>query len=72
MQLHTPDKKRNLLGSREWLIVLFVVGLLGLYLVTAHLNHLLAALPYLFLAACPLMHVFMHRGHGGQDHGDSK
>ncbi|MFC1664851.1 DUF2933 domain-containing protein [Pseudomonadota bacterium] len=22
-------------------------------------------LPYLFLLVCPLMHVFMHRGHGG-------
>jgi hypothetical protein len=22
-------------------------------------------LPYLFFLACPLMHLFMHRGHGG-------
>jgi len=22
-------------------------------------------LPFLFLLACPLMHMFMHRGHGG-------
>jgi hypothetical protein len=26
------------------------------------------ALPYLLLLACPLMHVFMHRGHGGHHH----
>ena len=31
---------------------------------------LLAALPYLLLLACPLMHLFMHRGHGhhGRQH----
>ena len=33
-----------------------------------HRAHLLGALPYLLLLACPLMHIFMHRGHG---HGDS-
>jgi hypothetical protein len=26
-------------------------------------------LPYLILLACPLMHLFMHRGHGGHQHG---
>lgn len=29
----------------------------------AHLDGLLGYLPYLFLLACPLLHVFMHRGH---------
>jgi hypothetical protein len=27
-------------------------------------------LPWLLLAACPLMHLFMHGGHGG--HGDHR
>lgn len=42
----------------------------GFYLVTEHTAHLFGALPYLVLLACPLMHVFMHRGHGhrGQHH----
>jgi len=26
-------------------------------------------LPYLLLLACPLMHLFMHHGHGGHQHG---
>ena len=34
------------------------------YLWQAHTDHVLAVLPFAFLAACPLMHVFMHRGHG--------
>jgi hypothetical protein len=40
----------------------------GFYLLTEHTAHVLGALPYLLLAACPLMHLFMHHGHGG--HGD--
>lgn len=30
----------------------------------AHTGHVLSALPYLLLMACPLMHLFMHGGHG--------
>jgi hypothetical protein len=29
----------------------------------------IAALPWLLLAACPLMHLFMHHGSGHHDHG---
>ncbi len=28
-----------------------------------HQAHILVALPYLFLLACPFMHLFMHHGH---------
>lgn len=38
----------------------------SLYLYVAHKDHVLALLPYVILAACPLMHMFMHRG---QHHG---
>ena len=31
--------------------------------------HALGALPYLLLLACPLMHLFMHHGHGGHHTG---
>ena len=39
------------------------------FLVTEHTAHVLGVLPYLLLAACPLMHLFMHGGHGGHHHG---
>lgn len=41
----------------------------GFYLVTEHSAHLFGILPYLIFLACPLMHLFMHHGHGGHDHG---
>lgn len=57
-------------------LVAAVVG--GFYLFTEHRAHLYGFLPYLLLAACPLMHLFMHHGHhhGGHHHdrsqGDSR
>ena len=45
------------------------------FLLSEHRAHFLGALPWLLLAACPLMHVFMHGGHGdhpnGPDHRDA-
>ena len=39
------------------------------FLFAEHRAHLLGALPWLLLAACPLLHLFGHR-HGGGDKGD--
>jgi fatty acid desaturase len=50
--------------------LLVALAAAGFYLFTEHTAHVFGALPYLFLLACPLMHVFMHRGHGGH-HGGS-
>ena len=50
--------------------VLGLAVLLGGYFVIWHSAHVAAVLPFLVLAACPLMHIFMHKGHGhhhGQD-----
>lgn len=47
-------------------IMLSGIGAIGLYfLLNGHWVHVVGALPYLFLLACPLMHIFKHRGHGG-------
>ncbi|SCZ08467.1 DUF2933 domain-containing protein [Microvirga guangxiensis] len=46
-----------------WTLALAVAAL-GVYLFATHTGHILAALPYLLLLACPLMHLFMHGGHG--------
>jgi hypothetical protein len=48
-------------------------GVAAIYLLTEHTAHVTGALPYLLLLACPLMHLFMHHGHGShqQHHDDS-
>jgi hypothetical protein len=55
-------------------VLLMAIGSLGAYfLLTRHYAHVLDALPFLLLLACPLMHVFMHQGHGGHaDNGSSE
>ena len=40
------------------------VGLAAVLLIAEHRLHVLGYLPWLILLACPLMHVFMHGGHG--------
>jgi hypothetical protein len=45
--------------------------LIGLFfLLSEHRAHVFGILPFLLILACPLMHIFMHRGHGGHGHGD--
>lgn len=38
----------------------------GYFLWTEHRAHVIQYLPWAFLALCPLLHVFMHRGHAGR------
>ena len=51
------------LGSKVGLVVCILLAVLGFYLLLTHTGHVFAALPYLILLACPLMHIFGH-GHG--------
>lgn len=55
------------------LIIFLIIG--AFFLVTEHRAHLSGWLPYwpyLLLLACPLMHLFMHGGHGHGGHGSSE
>jgi hypothetical protein len=65
------DEHNNPL-SRWWSpmgIFMLVAGAVGIYyLLTEHLTHVTQAVPYLFLLACPLMHLFGHRHGGHSDH----
>lgn len=56
------------LGSTTGLVACLMVAMLGAYLLVSHPGHVLTALPYLILLACPLMHL-LHRGHGGHGSG---
>ena len=57
-------------GRGSWVLLGFL-AVAGYFLVTEHTVHVLSALPWLLLLACPLMHLFMHHGHGGHRHGGS-
>lgn len=48
-------------------IILIGLGAFVAFLVlNGHGDHLLSLAPLLILFACPLMHVFMHRGHAAR------
>jgi hypothetical protein len=54
--------------------IAFAAVALGL-IAYEHRLHVLGILPWLLILACPLMHLFMHHGHGGHagnDHGDRR
>jgi len=51
-------------GSRYSIGLIVVGAVAGYFLLTEHRAHFFGALPFLLLLACPLMHVFMHHGHG--------
>ena len=60
-----PDSHETQHLSRgRWVFYGFLAAA-GFFLFTEHRAHLLGILPYLFLLACPLMHLFMHHDHGG-------
>lgn len=65
--LHDPEPV-NFWRTRYALGFLVMGAIAAYFLLSEHRAHFLGALPLLLLLSCPLMHVFMHHGHGG--HGD--
>jgi uncharacterized membrane protein len=59
---------REFLSSKLGLAVCLLLAALGVYLIVTHTGHVLSAIPYVILLACPLLHLFGH-GHG---HGHRK
>lgn len=70
---HDKDCAHDHKGPLSWILswkgIALVLVLAGIsyYLLTVHRTHLAVALPYLFLLACPLMHIFGHK-HNYGDH----
>lgn len=69
MSLHDhtahQDGEHSFLSSRAGLVLIGFLIIGGVLLFTEHRAHVLGVLIWLPLLACPLMHIFMHRGHGG-------
>ena len=55
----------DFITSRNGLVLIGFLGISGYFLWQEHSAHVIQYLPWILLAACPLMHVFMHHGHGG-------
>ena len=51
--------------TRSGLVLCGFMLVAAFYLLTEHTAHMFGALPFLLILACPLMHLFHHRGHGG-------
>lgn len=62
---HDQERARKIGRWAFWGFALIA----GYFLYTEHRAHLFSALPFLLLAACPLMHLFHH--HGGHHHGNA-
>jgi hypothetical protein len=66
------QSREDVISRRMKQVFVLFASIGGFFIVAEHRAHLIPYLPLLFLAACPLMHVFMHHGHGAhQRHGSS-
>ena len=69
---HEGQPQGGFLTSRAGLVMLGFLVIGGALLFTEHRAHVLGILIFLPLLACPLMHPFMHHGHGGHAEQDPK
>lgn len=56
--------KKNFYLSPNGLAATGLIGAAVYFLLTEHRAHFVNALPFLILLLCPVMHIFMHGGHG--------
>ena len=59
--------------NRSNLALVAFLGIGGYFLWTEHQAHVVAALPWVLILGCLVMHLFMHggHGHGGSGHDDN-
>ena len=70
MHAHEGSGVGAFLRSRSGIALLGFLAVAAFFLLTEHRAHVFGYLPYALLLLCVLMHLFMHRGHGGEhEHG---
>lgn len=73
--MRANDPRRPTPSRLPFWIGTFLFMVMAIFFLWAeHRAHLLGALPWILLLACPLLHLFMHRGHShghpqGHGHG---
>lgn len=55
--------------SKSKIVLIGFLIVAGYFLITEHRAHVVPYLPFILLLACPLLHIFMHGGHGGHQDG---
>ncbi|MGB7300101.1 MAG: DUF2933 domain-containing protein [Burkholderiaceae bacterium] len=61
------EPKRSFWLTPNGLAALGLIGGVLYFLLSEHRAHFIYGLPYLILLLCPVMHFFMHGGHGRHD-----
>lgn len=56
--------------STNGLAAILLIAAVLYFLLAEHRAHFLTALPWLILLLCPVLHIFMHGGHGHGGHSD--
>lgn len=62
------EQSRETFRIPVWLGTSLFLAIAAFFLLEEHRAHILGVLPYAILLLCPVIHLFMHRGHGS--HGD--
>ena len=62
--MHQQSNENSRWPGRVKVAFIAFAVIAGFLLVLEHRAHVYPYLPWLLLAVCPLMHLFMHRGHG--------
>ena len=59
------NSQRQPVGIPIWLGLCLFLAIAAFFLWEEHRAHLLGIVPYALLLLCPVIHLFMHRGHSG-------
>ena len=62
-------QKQSFWFTSNGLAAMTLIAAASYFLLVEHRQHVFQFLPFLILLLCPLMHIFMHGGHGHSGHG---
>jgi hypothetical protein len=62
------DSASALWRLRFGIVLVLFLAIAGYFLWIEHRAHLLGALVWVLVLACPILHIILHRGHGGHCH----
>ena len=60
-----PNTQQQPVRIPIWLGLCLFLAIAAFFLWEEHRAHILGVVPYALLLLCPIIHLFMHRGHAG-------